>query len=111
MTCNHDLKTASTRPFTRPHRKCDLLHVEKHLGSAWVLIGEVGEGACHHRPLAIGHLHQAEQLAWEWPGLCKSIRAARYRYQKRGMIPDFVALVQIVHFHMSRQQEAEATES
>jgi hypothetical protein len=65
--------------------------VEKHLGAAFVLIGEVLNGY-PHRLLAIGHLHEAEEESFAWPILKAKIRHARRQYQNYNRAPDWHAL-------------------
>lgn len=73
-------------------RKSCMECVEKHLGAAAVLIGEVADGYDEHRLRAIGHLHEAADESREWPELHEAIRAARRTYQIKGIQPDFSEL-------------------
>lgn len=70
--------------------------VEKHLGSAMVLMAEVRAGYLDHRLYAVGHLSEAEAESQEWPELHDAIRAARRAYQQRDAAPDFAALSRLV---------------
>ena len=79
-------------PVTRP--SC-LECIEKHLGAAWVLLGEQRDGYAT-RLRAIGHLFEAEDESQAWPDLHDAIREARRAYQRAGTIPDFDALAAIV---------------
>jgi hypothetical protein len=74
-----------------PTRDSCIECVEKHLGSAAVLITETRNGY-PHRMLAIGHLHEAEDESQHWPALHEAIRMARKRYQQTDIVPDFAAL-------------------
>jgi hypothetical protein len=65
--------------------------VEKHLGAAYVLLAETRDGYAH-RLRAIGHLHEAEDEAQEWPELHAAIRDARRAYQAVGSIPNWESL-------------------
>jgi hypothetical protein len=85
MTC--PCKTGKHDMAVRP--SC-LECVEKHLGAAMVLIGEVLNGY-PHRLLAIGHLHEAEEESFDWPALRSLIRQARRRYQNHNAAPDWEA--------------------
>ena len=79
---------------TQVRRSC-LQCVEKHLGAAIVLMGEVLNGY-PHRLLAIGHLHEAEEESQEWPALHAAIRHDRTRYQDYNMAPDWERLDKLV---------------
>ena len=78
------------RAYT-PSRPSCIECVEKHLGAAYVLLTETRDGYAH-RLRAVGHLHEAEDEAQEWPDLHAAIRAARTRYQAAGEMPDWQAL-------------------
>ena len=69
--------------------------VEKHVGAAVVLIGEVLNGY-PHRVLAIGHLHEAEEESIDWPALRAAIRRARIRYQNYNVAPDWRRLTEMI---------------
>lgn len=75
-------------PAQEPRRSCTEC-VEKHLGSAAVLIGEVHDGYTEHKLLAIGHLAEAAEESRRWPALHDAIREARRAYQNDGVAPDF----------------------
>jgi hypothetical protein len=62
--------------------------VEKHLGSAWVLITETRNGY-PHRMFAVGHLHEAEDESQAYPELHTAIRDARKAYQTAETLPDW----------------------
>lgn len=49
-----------------------------------------------HRLRAIGHLHETDDEAWEWPQLHDAVRAARKAYQRDGQMPDFQGLATVV---------------
>ncbi len=83
---------ARRKQVTRP--SC-LECVQKHLGSAWVLISE-HENGYPHRLLAIGHLHEAEDESQAWPELHNAIREARKAYQQTGQAPRFEALAALL---------------
>lgn len=70
--------------------------VEKHLGSAMVLMAEVRAGYLDHRMYAVGHLSEAEAESQAWPALHDAIREARRAYQQRDQAPDFVRLSRLV---------------
>ncbi len=42
-------------------------------------------------PRLLGHLHEAEDEAQQWPELHMTIRQARKSYQRDGRLPDFEA--------------------
>jgi len=65
--------------------------VEKHLGSACVLCGELADGY-PYRHRVIGHLHEAEDESRQWPALHRAIREARKRFQRDGVTPDWQRL-------------------
>lgn len=65
--------------------------VEKHLGVAQVVAGEVFDGHPGHLKL-IGNLRLAEEHSMEWPALHDAIRDARRAYQSRRIMPDWLAL-------------------
>ena len=69
--------------------------VEKHVGSAYVLLTETRDGYAH-RLRAIGHLHEAEDESQEFPDLHAAIRAARKAYQTDGAIPDWASLEALI---------------
>ena len=71
-----------------PSRPSCIECVEKHLGAACVLLGEVREGYAH-RLRAIGHLFEAEDESQEWPKLHAAIRTARKAYQAGGTMSDW----------------------
>lgn len=77
-----------------PRKSC-LDCVEKHLGAAWVLIGEHGDGY-PHRMLAIGHLHEAGEESWAWPELHAAIRDMRKIYHETGECPKFEVLTLLI---------------
>jgi hypothetical protein len=81
----------ATPKAATPSRPSCLECVEKHLGSAMVLIGETNAGY-DHRLLAIGHLNEAGEESQAWPELCQAIRVARKAYHADGTVPDFAAL-------------------
>lgn len=81
-------QTAAVGPMTRP--SC-LNCVEKHLGSAYVLMAETRHGY-PHRPIAIGHLQEAEDESQEYPALHNAIRDARKTIQVDGKTPDWFGL-------------------
>ena len=86
--CGKGRASRNGGPPTRP----SCLHcVEKHLGTAWVLITEAANGY-PHRLLAIGHLHEAEEESQAWPELHTAIREAREVYQQTGQTPSFDTL-------------------
>jgi len=70
-------------PTTRP--SC-LECTEKHIGAAFVLLGEERDGYAH-RLRAIGHLHEGEDESQAWPVLHNLIRRARKGYQQQGTMP------------------------
>lgn len=65
--------------------------VEKHLGAAWVLLGEVRNGY-PYRLLAVGHLHEAEDESQTFPELNRTIRESRKAFQTKGILPDWARL-------------------
>jgi hypothetical protein len=65
--------------------------VEKHLGVAQVLAGEVFDGHPGHLKL-IGNLRLAEEHSQDWPALHDALREARRGYQSRRTMPDWAAL-------------------
>lgn len=71
-----------------PSRPSCIECVDKHLGAAWVLLGECRDGY-DHRLYAIGHLHEAESESQAFPELHVAIRDARKAYQQSGACPDF----------------------
>lgn len=70
--------------------------VEKHLGSAMVLMAEVRAGYLDHRMYAIGHLAEAEAESQAWLELHDAIREARRAYQQHDKAPDFARLSRLV---------------
>ncbi len=74
-----------------PSRASCLECVQKHLGSARVLIEEVNDGY-PHETLVVGHLNEAASEAQAWPQFRNAIREARKAYQQHGTIPDFEKL-------------------
>lgn len=78
----------SAAQVTRP--SC-LECVEKHLGSAWVLITETRNGY-PHRTFAVGHLHEAEDESQEYPELHNAIRDARKAYQSDETLPNWTKI-------------------
>ena len=76
-------------------RESCLACIEKHLGAAWVLLHEEISGY-DRRLLIIGHLHEAEAEAQDWPELAKAIQQARHRYQMRGKAPSFARLQSMI---------------
>ena len=65
--------------------------VEKHLGAAMVLLGEVRDGY-EYRLRIIGHLHEAEDESQEYNALHDAIREARKAWQEDGTVPDWEKL-------------------
>jgi len=98
MGCSCKGNTLSTRT------SC-LECVEKHVGAATVLIGEVLNGY-PYRLLAIGHLHEAEEESDTWPALRMVIRQARVRYQNNNTAPNWKRIHEmIVNIDPSRHGE------
>lgn len=90
--CGDSATKPSSRPVTRKScREC----VEKHLGAALVLLGELRLGYAY-RLRVIGHLHEAEDESQEWTVLHDAIRAARKAFQKDGRIPNFEQLAALL---------------
>lgn len=71
--------------------------VEKHLGAACVLCGELQDGY-PYRHRVIGHLHEAEDESREWPVLHGAIRDARKKFQRDGVTPDWQGLQSLCKF-------------
>jgi len=84
--------TAAVGP---PNRPSCLNCVEKHLGSAYVLLSEVRHGY-PHRMMAMGHLQEAEDESQEYPALHNAIRDARKGYQVEGKAPDWFGLADLL---------------
>ena len=85
--CTVPEHVASDVPTRRSCREC----VEKHIGSAYVLLTETREGYAH-RLRAVGHLYEAEDESQEWPELHDAVRAARKGFQVDSTMPDWRAL-------------------
>ena len=77
-------------------RVSDLKSVEKHLGAAFVLASEIGNGHAY-RMRFVGHLHEAEDESQSHPGLHRQIRRMRKNYQKLGTIPDWDLLAETLY--------------
>lgn len=86
---------SESEPATGQTRPSCTECVEKHLGTAWVLMKEHRDGYAH-RWLVIGHLHEAEDESQKWPMLSEKIRESRKDYHREGKVPDFVALMDMV---------------
>jgi hypothetical protein len=67
--------------------------VEKHLGSACVMLSEI-ESGYPYKLRVIGHLHEDESQAY--PLLHAAIRDARKAYQTEGSVPDFQGLQKLI---------------
>jgi len=89
-----------------PTRPSCIECVEKHLGAAMVLLGELNDmpdeepirsGNFSRRLRAIGHLFEAEDESQEWPQLHQAIRSARKSYQANGELPIWALLAAMVH--------------
>lgn len=77
-------------------RRSDLTSVEKHLGAAFVLASEIGNGHAY-RMRFVGHLHEAEDESQSHPVLHRQIRRMRKNYQKSGTIPDWESLAKTLY--------------
>jgi hypothetical protein len=75
-----------------PSRPSCLDCVQKHVGSAWSLMGEVPDGYPEHRLLAIGNLREAEEESQAYATLHNMLRHARKAYTANSTIPDFKAI-------------------
>ena len=75
------------QPGPGPTRPSCLECVEKHLGSAYVLLTEARNGYAH-RLRAVGHLHEAEDESQAWAALHRAVGVARRAYQVHGAMPD-----------------------
>ena len=80
----------------RPVRSSCLECVEKHLGSAAVILSEVYSGYSY-RLYFIGHLLEAEEESQEWSKLHNAIRDARKDYQHSGTVPDWEKLASMIN--------------
>lgn len=74
-----------------PTRASCLMCVQKHLGSAYVLVTETRHGY-PHMMMAVGHLQEAEDESQEYGALHEAIRDARKAYQLQDVMPDWVKL-------------------
>ncbi len=87
-SCGEEIKEEITRP------SC-LECVEKHLGSALVLMTECRNGY-PHRLLAIGHLHEAEDESQQWPELHAMVRQVRKDFQQHNKTPNYERLAELI---------------
>lgn len=82
---------------TRP--SCPIC-VQKHLGSACVILAEMRDGydapGNMHPMLFVGHLNEAADEAQQWPALHNAIREARIAWQMKRIEPDFEKLCAMV---------------
>ena len=95
--CNDCPPLVIPRRSYTPTRPSCIECVEKHLGSAMVLLSELNDlpddeatrrQGFSRRLRAIGHLFEAEDESQEWPELHAAIRASRKAYQADGAMPD-----------------------
>ncbi|NIA06899.1 MAG: hypothetical protein GWP14_04540 [Actinobacteria bacterium] len=82
--CNPNALGAKLEPTRESCIEC----VEKHIGAAYVLLGETHDGYAY-RLRAIGHLHEAEDESQRWLALHIALRNARRQYQQQGTMPDW----------------------
>jgi hypothetical protein len=73
---------------TQTSRESCIECVEKHIGSAMILLAEIQNGYSY-RVRLIGHLHEAEDESRSWTTLHNMIRDARKQFQKNSTPPNW----------------------